>query len=183
MKVKVDNGWSDKSFNDHLRLTQDLLPSPNNYPGSYSEVKRLLKNLGMGYEIIHACEFDCALFYKDFKNLEHCPMCNESRYLDGDVDRRIPRKVVRYFPLTPRLQRLYMSPHIAKMMQWHRERKVKKVILDILQMAKHGKSLIKNILTLHETLGMCVLDWLHMASIPSEQQVFLIASVPKNARR
>ncbi|CAM8975640.1 unnamed protein product [Rhodiola kirilowii] len=125
MKVKVDNGWSDKSFNDHLRITQDLLPSPNNYPGSYSEVKRLLKNLGMGYEIIHACAFGCALFYKDFKNHEHCPMCNESRYLDGDVDRRIPRKVVRHFPLTPRLQRLYMSPHIAKEMRWHRERKVK----------------------------------------------------------
>ncbi|CAM8987826.1 unnamed protein product [Rhodiola kirilowii] len=124
-KVKVDNGWSDKSFNDHLRITQDLLPSPNNYPGSYSEVKRLLKNLGMGYEIIHACEFGCALFYKDFKNHEHCPMCNEPRYLDGDVDRRIPRKVVRYFPLTPRLQRLYMSPHIAKEMRWHRERKVR----------------------------------------------------------
>ncbi|CAM8934817.1 unnamed protein product [Rhodiola kirilowii] len=125
MKVKVDNGWSDKSFNDHLRITEDLLPSPNNYPGSYSEVKRLLKNLGMGYEIIHACEFGCALFYKDFKNHEHCPMCKELRYLDGDVDRRIPRKVVRYFPLTPRLQRLYMSPHIAKEMRWHRDRKVK----------------------------------------------------------
>ncbi|CAM8978946.1 unnamed protein product [Rhodiola kirilowii] len=123
MKVKVDNGWSDKSFNDHLRITQDLLPSPNNYPGSYSEVKRLLKN--MGYEIIHACEYGCVLFYKDYKDLEHCPVCDESRYLDGDGERMILRKVVRYFPLTPRLQRLYMSPHIAKEMRWHRERKVK----------------------------------------------------------
>ncbi|KAL9668106.1 hypothetical protein QQ045_002481 [Rhodiola kirilowii] len=125
MKVKVDNGWSDKSFNDHLRITQDLLPTPNNYPGSYSEVKRLLKNMGMGYEIIHACEYGCVLFYKDYKDLEHCPVCYELRYLDGDGERMIPRRVVRYFPLTLRLQRLYMSPHIAKEMRWHRERKVK----------------------------------------------------------
>ncbi|CAM8940254.1 unnamed protein product [Rhodiola kirilowii] len=51
MKVKVDDGWSDKSFNDHLKITQQLLPSPNNYPGTYREVKIILKNMGMGYEI------------------------------------------------------------------------------------------------------------------------------------
>ncbi|CAM8954124.1 unnamed protein product [Rhodiola kirilowii] len=125
MKVKVENGWSDKSFNDHLRITKDLLPSPNSYPGTYREVKRLLKNMGMGYEIIHACEYGCALFYKDNKDLLKCPVCDESRYLDDDRDRMIPRKVVRYFPLTPRLQRLYMSAHIAKEMRWHKARKVK----------------------------------------------------------
>ncbi|CAM8905896.1 unnamed protein product [Rhodiola kirilowii] len=69
MKVKVDNGWSNKSFNDHLRITRELLPNPNNYPGSYREVKRLLKNMGMGYEVIHVCEYGCVLYYKDFKNL------------------------------------------------------------------------------------------------------------------
>ncbi|CAM8953846.1 unnamed protein product [Rhodiola kirilowii] len=125
MKVKVENGWSDKSFNDHLRITKDLLPSPTSYPGTYREVKRLLKNMGMGYEIIHACVYGCALFYKDNKHLLNCPVCDESRYLDDDRDRMIPRKVVRYFPLTPRLQRLYMSAHIAKEMRWHKERKVK----------------------------------------------------------
>ncbi|CAM8987392.1 unnamed protein product [Rhodiola kirilowii] len=129
MKVKVDNGWSDKSFNDHLRITRELLPNPNNYPGSYREVKTLLKNMGMGYEVIHACEYGCVLYYKDFKNLEQCPMCHESQYVNGDDDSKIPRKVVRYFPLTPRLQRLYMSPHIAKGMRWHGERKVKKGLI------------------------------------------------------
>ncbi|KAL9664637.1 hypothetical protein QQ045_020042 [Rhodiola kirilowii] len=33
MKVKVDNGWPDKSFNDHLKITQELPPILNNYPG------------------------------------------------------------------------------------------------------------------------------------------------------
>lgn len=124
MQVKVDNGWSDKSFNDHLRITKELLPTPNKYPSSYSEVKRILKNMGMGYQIIHACEYGCVLFDKKFKNLDHCPVCHESRYVDGDVVRKIPRKVLRYFPLTPRLKRLYMSPNIAKEMRWHQERKV-----------------------------------------------------------
>ncbi|CAM8910858.1 unnamed protein product [Rhodiola kirilowii] len=104
MRVKVNNGWSDKSFNDHLKLTKDLLPRGNNYPGSYHDVKRLLKDMGMGYEIIHACEYDCVLYYKKYKDFEHCPVCEEPRYLNTDDDTKIPKKVVRYFPLTPRLQ-------------------------------------------------------------------------------
>ncbi|CAM8918521.1 unnamed protein product [Rhodiola kirilowii] len=92
MKVQVDNGWSDKSFNDHLRITRELLPNPNNYLSSYLEVKTLLKNMGMGYEVIHACEYGCVLYYKDFKNLEQCPVCHESRYVNGNDDSKIPRK-------------------------------------------------------------------------------------------
>ncbi|CAM8921952.1 unnamed protein product [Rhodiola kirilowii] len=129
MRVKVDNGWPDKSFNDHLMITKDLLPKGNNYPGSYRDVKRILKNMGMGYETIHACEYGCVLYYKDFKDFEHCPVCQESRYVHSDGDSKIPKRVVRYFPLTPRLQRLYMSPRIAKEMRWHGERKVERGLI------------------------------------------------------
>ncbi|CAM9000252.1 unnamed protein product [Rhodiola kirilowii] len=69
MRVKVDNGWSDKSFNDHLKLTKDLLLRGNIYPGSYHDVKRLLQDMGMGYEIIHACEYGCVLYYKKVQGL------------------------------------------------------------------------------------------------------------------
>ncbi|KAL9667959.1 hypothetical protein QQ045_002329 [Rhodiola kirilowii] len=112
MKVKVDNGWSDKSFKNHLKLTQELLPIPNHYPGSNREIKRILKNMGMGYEIIHACEYGCVLFYKKFKDLMS-PVCETTRYLHLEA---------------PKL-RLYMSPHIAKEMRWHRERKKKKGLI------------------------------------------------------
>ncbi|CAM8892935.1 unnamed protein product [Rhodiola kirilowii] len=49
--------------------------------------------MGMGYEVIHTYEYGCVLYYKDFKNLEQCLMCHESRYLYGEGDRKIPRKV------------------------------------------------------------------------------------------
>ncbi|KAL9690719.1 hypothetical protein QQ045_011127 [Rhodiola kirilowii] len=109
MKVKVNNGWSDKSFNDHLRITQDLVPSLNNYPSSYSEVKRLLKNMGMGYEIIHACEYGCVLFYKEYKDFEHCPVCDESRYLDGDAWQEFDHKKHPDFARDTRNVRLGLS--------------------------------------------------------------------------
>ncbi|KAL9668069.1 hypothetical protein QQ045_002443 [Rhodiola kirilowii] len=121
MQAKVENQWVNKSFNDILRLTKLPLPKENNYPDSYQDVKKVLKNLGLGYETIHACEKGCILYYKEFMAFESCPACNEPRYTDTEGS-KIPNRVVRYFPLTPRLQRLYMSPQTAKEMRWHGER-------------------------------------------------------------
>ncbi|CAM8987238.1 unnamed protein product [Rhodiola kirilowii] len=104
MQAKVENRWSNKSLNDILRLTKLALPKENKYPDSYQDVKKVLKNLGLGYETIHA--------------LQSCPVCNEPRYTNTEGS-KIPNRVVKYFPLTPRLQRLYMSPHTAKEMRWH----------------------------------------------------------------
>ncbi|KAL9674184.1 hypothetical protein QQ045_030454 [Rhodiola kirilowii] len=118
MQAKVENRWSNKSLNDILRLTKLALPKENKYPDSYQDVKKVLKNLGLGYETIHACEKGCILYYKEFMALQSCPVCNEPRYTNTEGS-KIPNRVVKYFPLTPRLQRLYMSPHTAKEMRWH----------------------------------------------------------------
>ncbi|GKG47207.1 hypothetical protein Tco_0504404, partial [Tanacetum coccineum] len=47
-------------------------------------------------------------------------MCNTSRWKDSDTPgKKVPRKVLRYFLIIPRLQRLYKSRHTAKDMIWH----------------------------------------------------------------
>ncbi|CAM8902812.1 unnamed protein product [Rhodiola kirilowii] len=125
MQAKVECRWSDKSFNKHLELFRDALPSENNYPETYGDVKKILKNLGLTYETIHACEYGCVLYYKEFSELEYCPVCHEPRYANSEGGNKIANKTVRYFPLTPRLQRLYMSNHIAKDMRWHAENRKK----------------------------------------------------------
>lgn len=38
---------------------------------------------------------------------------------------KVPQKVLRYFPLIPRLQRLFMSSKTAKFMRWHHEKRNK----------------------------------------------------------
>ena len=63
---------------------------------------------------------DCSLFYKETVVYEQCHVCGESRWVDKNTkEKKIPHKVLRYFPLTPRLQRLYDSGHTAKDMRWH----------------------------------------------------------------
>ena len=54
-----------------LQVLQDLLPS---------DAKKIIKDLGLGYEKIHACPNDCMLFWKENANLDACPHCEESRW-------------------------------------------------------------------------------------------------------
>ncbi|GKF63675.1 hypothetical protein Tco_0187123 [Tanacetum coccineum] len=49
-----------------------------------------------------------------------CPVCNTSRWKDSNTPgKKVPKKVLCYFPIIPRLQRLYKSCHAAKEMTWH----------------------------------------------------------------
>ncbi|XP_068475194.1 uncharacterized protein [Phaseolus vulgaris] len=69
------------------------------------------------------------LYYGEDKDKEVCKKCNESRWkrrkknktIDGTMkkQKKVPAKVLRYFPLKPRLQRMFMSSKIAEHMQWH----------------------------------------------------------------
>ncbi|XP_052134047.1 uncharacterized protein LOC127752685 [Oryza glaberrima] len=63
--------------------------------------------------------------------LEQCPICKASRYKCGDGDdeggnkKRVPVKVVWYFPIIPRLERMYANKKHAKLMRWHHEERKK----------------------------------------------------------
>ncbi|XP_031261195.1 uncharacterized protein LOC116119394 [Pistacia vera] len=110
MHLKVLSLWSNKSLDMLLTL--------------------LNENLGLGCEKIRACKYDCALFWKENEKLENFPVCDESHYkLNNDNGQKIPHKVLRYFPLKPRLQRLFMSRHTSVDMRWHNEKQVNDGVL------------------------------------------------------
>ncbi|CAM8982469.1 unnamed protein product [Rhodiola kirilowii] len=125
MQTKVECRWSDKSFTKYLEGIKDAIPPENNCPGSYRDVKKIMKNMGLDYQIIHACEYGCVLYYQQHSNRDCCPICHEPRYATSEGGSKVPNKVFRYFPITPRLQRLYMSPYIAEEMRWHAEKRGK----------------------------------------------------------
>ena len=79
----------------------------------------------MSYEHIDVCTNDCALFWKENENLDKCLECEAPRYKDTRAQgKKIPHKVLRYFSLTPRLRRLYMSGQRAKDMRWYIDKHV-----------------------------------------------------------
>ena len=47
---------------------------------SLYETKRKLCELDLRYDTIHACKYECVLFWKEFEDLQQCLTCGESQY-------------------------------------------------------------------------------------------------------
>ncbi|CAN6719181.1 unnamed protein product [Malus baccata var. baccata] len=124
--TKVNNHMTNNAIDKMLVMMKKMCPQPNNVPNSFRECKKMLKSLGLGCENIHACYYDCALFYKEHKKRDRCPVCNEPRYKDSHYEQRkkVPIKVLRYFPVKPMLQRLFISRHMSEDMRWHKEKRI-----------------------------------------------------------
>jgi hypothetical protein len=85
LHIKTLCNWSDKSINMVIDLIMKALPDREALPRSYYEAKRFRKDLGFSYELIHACNNDCVLFWKEHADKEECPKCKTSRwtYVEG----------------------------------------------------------------------------------------------------
>jgi hypothetical protein len=132
--LKVLHGWTQESFTDLLGVLSKALPQEAKLPKKYHEAKKIIRGLGLEYEKIHACPQDCMLFRGERANQEFCHVCGTSRWLtdkEGDApilskkNRKIPAKVLRYFPLIPRLQRLFSTTKTSDDMRWHDEGRTK----------------------------------------------------------
>nr|AAU43925.1 putative polyprotein [Oryza sativa Japonica Group] len=132
LQWKAKNGVSDKAFGDLLKLVKNILPGGNKLPETTYEAKKIVCPLGLEVHKIHACPNDCILYRgEEYENLEACPVCKALRYKirrddPGEVDgqltkKRIPAKVMWYFPIIPQLRRLFRNKGNARILRWHAE--------------------------------------------------------------
>ena len=120
MHIKVMNKMTNTTLDQILELMRASHPEGNKIPTSHYQAKKILKKIGLGYEAIHVCKNDCALFWSEYKSWQHCPICKESRWVNKNTNgKKVAHKVLRYFPVGARLRRLYASRHTAKDMIWH----------------------------------------------------------------
>ena len=115
MKMCVVFGVSNNFTSELLRyLSEDLLPEGNKLPCSQYAAAKTIRKLGMDYNNIHACPDGCVLYEGEHAELNVCPSCSKSRWMEGTNS--VPSKVIRHFPLIPRLKRMWRSPEIAGML-------------------------------------------------------------------
>ncbi|XP_071718724.1 uncharacterized protein [Rutidosis leptorrhynchoides] len=132
---------NEKGFSMILDTIREAFPHASISKSLY-ELRKVIRDLGLGYKKIDACPNDCMLYWKENKDKIKCDICQTSRYKqinnysegesttqadnDGDYEgKKVGAKVLRYFPLIPRLQRLFMSPKTAESMRWHEESRTK----------------------------------------------------------
>lgn len=124
-------GWTQESFTLLLGVLSDVHPEWG-LPKTFHEAKKIIRGLGLHYKKIHACPKDCMLFWGKRANQEVCHICKSSRWLHEGADtsteprkKKRPAKVLRYFPLIPRLRRLYATNKTSNDMRWHDEGRTK----------------------------------------------------------
>ncbi|WVZ03365.1 hypothetical protein V8G54_024171 [Vigna mungo] len=116
--IKVLCGLSDKAMTMILDLLRDAF-SEAKLPLSFYEAKKIINKLGLNYTKIGASPNHCMLYLRDDeKNFQTCKHCGTSRW-NPKKKKKQPAKVLRYFPLKPRLQRLFMCSKTAEYMRWH----------------------------------------------------------------
>jgi hypothetical protein len=123
LHVKSYSRITNRGFDLLLQLLRTALPDVD-FPKSYADAKSVLSDVGLSYETIHACKFDCSLFWGDHKDDTHCHVCGLSRYRDPTGKKKIPHKVLRYFPIIKRLQRLFVKKEMSTHTRWHKEKRV-----------------------------------------------------------
>ncbi|PIA58939.1 hypothetical protein AQUCO_00400060v1 [Aquilegia coerulea] len=98
--LKSTHNWTDNCFNDLLKLLKRTYPKGNSLLEKMRECLEMIKSLGMECRMIHACPNGCS-----------CLTYKVGRYKPEFLGKnsRVPKQVLRYFPLAPRLRRLYRS--------------------------------------------------------------------------
>ena len=128
MKTKVETKMTVRQVDAELQDTNSFFEEGHRNPTNHRQVRTILKGLGLSYIKIHACIYDCVLFWgndaegNDLTGLDACLVCGSDRYKLTPAGNKKPVKLLRYFPLRDRLERLYMCEATAKAMRWHGER-------------------------------------------------------------
>lgn len=101
LALKSEYNMSIAHYDDTLQLIHELLPPDSKLAEDFYHSKKLLQGLGITYIKIDVCYNDCMLYYKENEHKDKCDFCNTPRFEDGQ--NKVPRKVLRYLPITDRL--------------------------------------------------------------------------------
>jgi Transposase family tnp2/Domain of unknown function (DUF4218) len=121
LTIKCENNLSVKCVDAIASLIGDCIPKDNLMSRNFYDIKKVMKGLTLPVEKIDACDSGCMLFWRTTANLDKCTQCGADRYKGKPNARgkKVGKNVLTYFPLAPRLQRLYATKHIAGEMSWH----------------------------------------------------------------
>jgi hypothetical protein len=119
--IKSDHGLSEASYDKIIKWARSILPEGNMQKENFYAAKSMMKPLSLGYQKINMCPNFCILYYLENAEVTECMTCGHSRYKPRTGRRKtlVAYKKFRYFPITPRLQRLFMSPRTVEHMTWH----------------------------------------------------------------
>ena len=109
--IKSYHGFSEAGYDKIIEWAKSILPKGNMLKENFYAAKSMMKPLGIGYQKIDMCPNFCMLYYLKNVELTEYMTYGHSRYklITGKGKTLVTYKKLRNFPITPRLQRLFMS--------------------------------------------------------------------------
>jgi hypothetical protein len=116
--IKSDYGLSKVSYDRIVECARRILPEGNKLKENFYDAKSMMKPFGLGYQKIDMCLNFCMLYYFENTDLTECRTYGHSCYkLRTSRGKTIvAHKKLKYFPITHRPQRLFMSSKTAEHM-------------------------------------------------------------------
>jgi hypothetical protein len=127
MAIKSKYFFSNNCYNDLMKLISDTLLICHKVPKDMYRSKKMISALGLKYEKIDVCPDNLMLFWKEHANQKKCLECGQSRFIkvvtqdDEKVMTEVTHKQLCYFPITPRLKRMFVSKRTMRHMRWYKE--------------------------------------------------------------
>jgi len=109
--IKSNHELSEAGYDKIIEWARSILPKGNRLKENFYVAKSMMKPLSLGYQKIDMCPNFCMLYYLENAEMTECMTCGHSRYKPrtGRGKTLVAYKKLRYFPITYRLQRLFMS--------------------------------------------------------------------------
>jgi hypothetical protein len=103
---------SETGYDRIVEYTRSILPEGNRLKENFYAAKFMMKPFGLGYQKINMCAKFCMLYFLENIELTECRTCGHSCYkpITSRGKTIVAHKKLRNFSITPRLQRLFMSP-------------------------------------------------------------------------
>jgi len=119
--LKSEYNLPHKCVDGIASLIEDVIPPGNLMSRTFYDTKKVVKGLELPCEKIHACPNGCMLFWGNEEDVDatNCKKCLRERYKSTSKGKKVSNIVLTYFPIGPRLQRLYAAKKIATHMRWH----------------------------------------------------------------
>ena len=97
-----------------------ILPEINTLPASEYAATKPMQKLGLEHVDIDVCPNGCMLYCRGDQQRDTCskPNSGAPRFKRVGAS-HVPHKVLRFFPIIPRLQRLYSTSKLASLLTWH----------------------------------------------------------------
>ncbi|WCJ43095.1 hypothetical protein M5689_023857 [Euphorbia peplus] len=125
LNLKSEHRLSERCYDSVIEVIKELILEENKLPNDFYGTKKLVHSLGLPVEKIDCCKHGCMIYWGVDIDLNSCKFCGHLRFKHqtGASSRKskISFKQMYYFPIAPRLQRLYTSKATASHMRWHSE--------------------------------------------------------------